>query len=236
MLFALSYCAAGLAQSAAKPVDFPACAPVRISSPDQRWILVTEDLGMGCPNNRPAVPRAKPAQTLAEANDIHLFLEDRVSQHRWPIALDGWGGSAGWSPSGQAFFINESISSNEAEAALYRLHPGTLQTEEASVLEKIDMRSRILRLDPKLRRLTGDHDYFFVRKWIDPQTVLVQFCGHAPDTSRLIHPFGDRRTAHPAASFNSFYQIRLDGQITRQKSAFCSPDKQDCECGWKDIQ
>lgn len=191
-------------------IEFSNCQRAHAVSPDGRWKLAAHFATGACPPTAlNAADAAKNADPSAHGNNwgIELVLEDTSIHTRRSVPFEGYWGEAGWSPSSHAFFVNDHSASNVTEAALYSIGPDGKQP-----LQKIDVTDRILRADAMAKRFSGDHEYFYVRRWIDPQRALVQVCGHAPDTTKRIRVC-DNTWGAPTVSFNFRYLVGLDGSV-----------------------
>jgi hypothetical protein len=207
---------ASLCTGQAKPdtgaakIEFSNCQAAQIASPDGKWLLTARFAPGACPPTAPNFAEAeKKADPAVHGNGwgIELFLEDTATHTRHTIPFAGYWGQAGWSPSSQAFFVNDHSASNVTEAALY-----SIGLDGKQPLHKIDLTDTILRTDAMAKRFSGDHEYFYVRRWIDPQRALVQVCGHAPDTTQRMRVC-DNTWAAPTVTFNFHYRAGLDGSV-----------------------
>ena len=201
--FALSVKASGPASAQIAGADFPACSQIRISSPDQRWVLISDTLASNCPSQN----QEKARSVTSDDSYVRLLLTDQRTQSSRSVDVDGWGGHAEWSSDSSAFLVNEYIASNEGEARLYR----------ASNLRKLDLRKAILRKDRSVQRFMDGHSYIRARQWISDDTALVQLCGH--------------RDEAPVVQFDIRYQVSLDGQVKRVSEQVGPPDAGG-DCFW----
>lgn len=175
--------------------EFPACSSVRIPSPDQRWLLVSSSIALNCPATKDA----------AEVNvPVDLSLLNQRTHHVHKIRLNGWGGSAEWSPDSESFFVNDFEASNIRDAYLFRADP----------LRRLNLRSVIMQNDRSAQKWMDGHSYVIARKWVSSGTALVQLCGHTDET--------------PAVQFDVRYRVNMDGKVEKISEHHGPPDDADC--------
>jgi hypothetical protein len=134
----------------------------RLPSPDRRYALVGTTV-------RTDLPTVKcPACYSLEAK---LWLENTSSHARTLLLSPGSSASAGWSPDGSAFFVNDREGSNQESAYIYL-------TES---LKKLDLDDRILAVDPGAERFVQGHAYFEVNRWQGNGAVEVWLSGHTDE-------------------------------------------------------
>ena len=196
--FAICVPAGGQGAGQVAGADFPACQPIRIASPDQRWALTTDSLALNCPGQS-----AGGAQS-AEPAPILLYLRDQRTHRARRVDVVGYGGHVEWAPDSAAFFVNENVASNEGEASLYR----------ASGLKKLDLREAILRNDRSAQRYMDGHSYVRARQWLGDDIALVQLCGH--------------RDEAPEVQFDVRYRVSLDGHVRKVSEKTGAPDMNEC--------
>jgi hypothetical protein len=117
-----------------------------------------------------------------------LWIEDTSTHRRTKLFAIGSTLSAGWSPDGSAFYVNDRLASDTERAYFY----------DAATLKRVDIAARILAEDPASRRFAGDHAYFEVTRWDRPQQAAVSFFGH---------------TSGPVVCFQFRYRVKLTGVI-----------------------
>jgi len=148
-------------------IELPSDTTVRVPSPDGRWVLVASPLGL--------------------SNEKTLVLEDRETHKKSVIKRYDRTIRIGWSPDGNAFFLNDELGSNIEEAYIY-------WPKESKPLE---LDSPILLKDSEAKRVPADHTYFRVLRWVTSKTMLVEYCGHNSGSS--------------AQQFDFIYRISLMG-------------------------
>jgi hypothetical protein len=180
--------------TAAATVEFSNCQDGQALSPDGKWTLAGNFVDGACPASA-----SKPAQgardgfSASHANDfgVVLFLEDAASHARRPVAFAGYDGEAAWSPSGEAFFVNDHMGSNVTDSWLYF----------ADSLRRVNVREAVRHADRVAARYLDGHAYFRSRQWMDGHTAMVQLCGHTDSA--------------PSMQFDLRYSVSLDGRAKR---------------------
>jgi hypothetical protein len=108
--------------------------------------------------------------------------------------------SAGWSPDGAAFYVNDFQGSDEEDAYLY----------DAATLQRLDLEARIQAADPASRRFAKGHAYYEVTHWLGNQEVAVRFYGHTDEP--------------PVTDFEFRYRVSRAG-VVKQFSQHTAPVK-----------
>jgi hypothetical protein len=205
--FALSVLAGGQAAKRIAAVDFPGCKPIRLSSPDRRWVLISDSVALNCPGQH----EGNEAQSASdEDSPLRFYLTDRRTHRTRRVDVSGYGGSVQWATDSSAFFVNEHVASNEGEACFY----------QTSKLHKLDLREAILRADPSMEKFMDGHSYVWARQWLSNDTALVQLCGHSDEA--------------PVVQFDVRYQVSLDGTVRKLSQQEGPPDLH--ECAWSEAR
>jgi hypothetical protein len=163
MAFVVFSCAAqAISPGSTGRLELPFGHVMRLSSPNGRSILVGTS------------KRIDLSQECAKCFSISskLWFEDSLSHARKLILDVSSTASAGWSPEGDAFYVEDHIGSNITEAYIY----------EAASLNKLDIVDRIFAADPKAKQLASGHAYFNVKRWQDNDNLLVRFTGHTDES------------------------------------------------------
>lgn len=169
--------------ASARQLDFgPLGSNERLASPDGSKILY------GVPHDK---SRNAPPQ---------LWIEDTRTHQRTKLFDILRDLSAGWSPDGAAFYVNDFQGSDEADAYLY----------DAATLERLDLDARIQAADPDSRRFANGHTYCEVTRWVGRQEVAVRFHGHTDEP--------------PVTDFEFRYRVSRAG-VVRQLSHQTAPVK-----------
>ena len=131
-----------------------------------------------------------------------LWLEDGRTHHRQKLLdiSDSDGVSAGWSPDGMKFYVQDQSTSSSTEASrTLRRHESYIY--DARSLKRVNLGAMIRKSDSSISRLASGHAYFDVERWESPDTVIVHFYGHTDEP--------------PIVCFDLLYQVRLGGTPTR---------------------
>jgi hypothetical protein len=151
-----------------REINLPGHKTVRIASPDGRWLLV--------------------ASPFSSAHCETLTLEDTRTRQRALAKSYCRSIDVGWSPDSQSFFLNDAYGSNVEDAYIYR----------RSELAPLELDDILLKADVQARSIVNaDHTYFQVIRWIGPNTVLAEYCGHTSDD--------------PYVEFDFRYRVKLSG-------------------------
>jgi hypothetical protein len=168
---------------AAKTFTTPLVAgegPGRRVTPDGRYVLFTAS-------------GASPKQYGCQGLDCdNLWLEDETTHKRTWIAVRNSDLSAGWSPDGNAFYVQDRQASDAGILTLYKNTGERLRSVDGD----------LLRADPAARELFHDsHHYFEAVHWIDGTHLLVRFDGHTD--------------YYPSRCFDLTYSVSLDGKAKK---------------------
>ena len=120
-----------------------------------------------------------------------LWLEDRSTHQRTKLFDILRNLSAGWSPDGRAFYVNDNNGSDVEDAYLYN----------ARTLERFNVGAYIQAADPEGRRFANGHVYYEVQRWLGPEEVLVRFFGHTDEA--------------PVLDFDFRYRVSRNGEVKR---------------------
>lgn len=134
-------------------INLPQRRTVRIPSPNGRWLLI--------------------ASPFSISGGETLTLENKRTRQRTVIKHYDRDIDVGWSPDSTAFFLNDAEGSNVEDAYIYRPNSNT-----PLLLDDI-----LLKNDVWASEIVADHTYFQVRRWLDPRTVVVEFCEHNSDAT-----------------------------------------------------
>jgi hypothetical protein len=123
-----------------------------------------------------------------------------------------------WSPDSAAFIANDHAFSDVENSYIYDL----------KTLRRIDLRSRILAVDPEAADLAANrsgspHLYFHAIRWLDARHVEVQLCGHAGGMSDTT------TTIPPAECFDLRYRADTDGLLKKVSWRIFSLNSKECE-------
>lgn len=174
--------------------EFSNCQSAQAASPDGKWTLAGVFVAGACP---PTASNPQPGTrdpfAAAHANDygVALWVEDALRHIRRAVDFLGYYGEVAWSPSGEAFFVNDHIASNTTDSWIYR----------TNTLERVNVRRAIRGADRQAAPYMAGHAYFRTRQWIDGRTAVVQLCGHTD--------------AYPSQQFDLRYRMGLDGHTQR---------------------
>jgi hypothetical protein len=120
-----------------------------------------------------------------------LWIEDTRTQQREMLLSIAGTLSAVWSPDGSAFSVEDHGASDSARAYLY----------DARTLQRLDLASRILAVDPGAERFTDAHKYWGLERWESAQQVIVRFHGHTDQP--------------PVVCFNFRYRVSRAGSVEK---------------------
>ncbi len=113
--------------------------------------------------------------------------------------------SAGWSPDGSFFFVQNNLGSNVTEAYLF----------ETATLKCIDIGERISASDLKAKQLAAGHAYFNVMSWLDGRHLLIDLNGHTD--------------VPPVECFDLRYQLGSDGTVVKLSERIAAIDDPACK-------
>ena len=133
-----------------------------------------------------------------------LWLEDGRTHQRQKLLDISDGVSAGWSPDGTKFYVQDHSSSSSTESYIY----------DARSLKRVDLGAMIRKSDSSISRFASGHAYLDMERWEDPQTVIVHFYGHT-DTP-------------PVVSFDLRYRVKLSGITTKLEQHMFPPGSKSC--------
>jgi hypothetical protein len=168
----------------------------RLPSPNGRYVLVGTTV-------RTDLPTAKcPGCYSLEAK---LWLEDGSSHARTLLLNPGSSASAGWSPDGSAFFVNDREASDQEFAYFY----------ETASLKKMNLDDKILAADPGAKRFLEGHFYFEVKRWLGSGAAEVWLDGHTD--------------AAPVQCFLRRYRVRRSGAVQKLSEDMRPVDKDLCD-------
>ena len=133
-----------------------------------------------------------------------LWLEDARTHQRQKLLDISDGVSAGWSPDGTKFYLQDHSSSSSTESYIY----------DARSLKRVDLGALIRKSDSSISRFTSGHAYFLMERWESPQTVIVHFYGHT-DTP-------------PVVCFDLRYRVKFSGTTTKLQQHVFPPGSKFC--------
>ena len=169
-----------------KVLDLPFGSITRLASPDGSLILYGVPFQKGV-NEGP-----------------QLWLEDARTHQRQKLLDISDGVSAGWSPDGTKFYVQDHSSSSSTESYIY----------DARSLKRVDLGALIRKSDSSISRFASGHAYFDMERWESPQTVIVHFYGHT-DTP-------------PVVCFDLRYRVKLSGITTKLEQRIFPPGSKLC--------
>jgi hypothetical protein len=196
VVFVLISCAALVtSQDSDRRLELPFGHVMSLSSPNGRYILVGTS------------KRIELSRECAKCFSISskLWFKDRLSHARKLILDVSSTASAGWSPDGGAFYVEDHIASNITEAYIY----------ETASLNKLDIADRIFAADPKAKQFAGGHAYFNTKKWQDDENLLVEFTGHTDES--------------PAICFHLSYLVNRSGAVKKLSEHIGTPTEPWCQ-------
>ena len=120
-----------------------------------------------------------------------LWLEDARTHQRQKLLDISDGVSAGWSPDGTKFYLQDHSSSSSTESYIY----------DARSLKRVDLGALIRKSDSSISRFASGHAYFDMERWESPETVIVHFYGHTDEP--------------PVVCFDLRYRVKLSGTTTK---------------------
>jgi hypothetical protein len=153
---------------------------------------------------------------------VELFLEDtRTHQRVEVVKATIQTLTLGWSPDSAAFIVNDRAASDVEFAYTY----------DATKLDRLDLRSRILAADPEATRFvpgegTAPHSYFHALRWLNSKQVEVQLHGHTDGVRK-------GETIQPGDCFDLRYRVGTDGAV-HKLSQRVSPIDEKKGCGAMD--
>ena len=133
-----------------------------------------------------------------------LWLEDARTHQRQKLLDISDGVSAGWSPDGTKFYVQDHSSSSSTESYIY----------DTRSLKRVDLGALIRKSDSSISRFTSGHAYFLMERWESPQTVIVHFYGHT-DTP-------------PVVCFDLRYRVKFSGTTTKLQQHVFPPGSKFC--------
>jgi hypothetical protein len=120
-----------------------------------------------------------------------FWMEDTRTHHRRKLLDIPSTLSAGWSPDGTKFYVNDHLGSDEENAYIY----------DAATLERIDLGARIQAADPASHRFAKGHAYYQVTRWEGSDEVAVKFFGHTDEP--------------PVTDFDFRYRVSRAGSVKK---------------------
>jgi hypothetical protein len=169
-----------------KVLDLPFGSITRLASPDGSLILY-------------GVPFQKEVNRGPQ-----LWLENARTHQRQKLLDISDGVSAGWSPDGTKFYVQDHSSSSSTETYIY----------DTRSLKRIDLGALIRKSDSSISRFASGHVYFDMERWESPQTMIVHFYGHT-DTQ-------------PVVCFDLRYRVKLSGTATKLEQHIFPPGSKFC--------
>jgi hypothetical protein len=169
-----------------KVLDLPFGSITRLASPDGSLILY-------------GVPFRKDVN-----GGPQLWLEDARTHQRQKLLDISDGVSAGWSPDGTKFYVQDHSSSSSTESYIY----------DTRSLKRVDLGALIRKSDSSISRFASGHAYFDMERWEGPQTVIVHFYGHT-DTLAVV-------------CFDLRYRVKLSGITTKLEQRIFPPGSKLC--------
>jgi hypothetical protein len=167
-------------------LDFPFGPLTRLASPDGSLILYGVPFQKGV-NEGP-----------------QLWLEDTRTAQRQKLLDVSDGVSAGWSPDGTRFYVEDHSSSSSTESYIY----------DARSLKRLDLGALIRKSDSSISRFASGHAYFDMERWDTPEAVIVHFYGHTDEP--------------PVVCFDLRYRVKFSGTTTKLEQHVFPPDSKSC--------
>jgi hypothetical protein len=133
-----------------------------------------------------------------------LWLEDVRTNQRQKLMDISDGVSAGWSPDGTKFYVQDHSSSSSTESYIY----------DARSLKRVDLGALIRKSDSSINRFASGHAYFDMERWESPETVIVHFYGHTDEP--------------PVVCFDLRYRIKFSGTTTKLEQHVFPPGSKFC--------
>ena len=167
-------------------LDFPFGPLTRLASPDASLILYGVPFQKGI-NEGP-----------------QLWLEDTRTAQRQKLLEISDTVSAGWSPDGTKFYVQDHSSSGSTESYIY----------DARSLKRVDLGALIRKSDSSISRFASGHAYFDMERWESPEIVIVHFYGHTDEP--------------PVVCFDLRYRVKFSGTTTKLEQHVLPPDSKGC--------
>jgi hypothetical protein len=133
-----------------------------------------------------------------------LWLEDARTDQRQKLLDISDGVSAGWSPDGTKFYVQDHSSSSSTESYIY----------DARSLKRVDLGALIRKSDSSISRFASGHAYFDMERWESPEAVIVHFYGHTDEP--------------PVVCFDLRYRVKFSGTTTKLEQHVFPPDSKGC--------
>jgi len=133
-----------------------------------------------------------------------LWLEDGRTHQRQKLLDISDSVSAGWSPDGMKFYVQDHSSSSSTESYIY----------DARSLKRVDLGALIRKSDSSISRLASGHAYFDMERWESPEMVIVHFYGHTDEP--------------PVVCFDLRYRVKFSGTTTKLEQHVFPPDSKGC--------
>jgi hypothetical protein len=133
-----------------------------------------------------------------------LWLEDARTHQRQKLLDISDGVSAGWSPDGTEFYVQDHSSSSSTESYIY----------DARSLKRVDLGALIRRSDSSISRFASGHAYFDMERWESLETVIVHFYGHTDEP--------------PVVCFDLRYRVKLSGTTIKLEQHVFPPGSKSC--------
>jgi hypothetical protein len=133
-----------------------------------------------------------------------LWLEDARTHQRQKLLDISDGVSAGWSPDGTKFYVQDHSSSSSTESYIY----------DARSLKRVDLGVLIRTSDSSISLFASGHMYFDMERWESPETVIVHFYGHTDEP--------------PVVCFDLRYRVNLSGTTTKLEQHVSPPSAKGC--------
>jgi hypothetical protein len=133
-----------------------------------------------------------------------LWLGDARTDQRQKLLDISDGVSAGWSPDGTKFYVQDHSSSSSTESYIY----------DARSLKRVDLGALITKSDSSISRFASGHAYFDMERWESPEAVIVHFYGHTDEP--------------PVVCFDLRYRVKFSGTTTKLEEHLFPPDSKGC--------